>query len=242
MTVLARTWQRLTIPGRVVLGLLVLGALGLVALALLIIFSNQIIAALVDHLAIVRFAVAATAVLLMSVPTAFLIIYMEMKVIALMNLRIGPDRVGPFGSLLSVVHGLKVLMKEDFSPTGSDRVVFTLAPIVVYMSAVMSLLVLPFAPGLFGADFNIGLLYLFGVGGLTVVGLLMAGWSSFNKYSLLGGLRSAAQVISYEIPLTLSVVGLLLLAQTMSLNHIVLLQARYTDAAGVVHGSGWFTD
>src|SRR3989454_1873502 len=230
MTVLARTWQRLTIPGRVVLGLLVLGALGLVALALLIIFSNQIIAALVDHLAIVRFAVAATAVLLMSVPTAFLIIYMEMKVIALMNLRIGPDRVGPFGSLLSVVHGLKVLMKEDFSPTGSDRVVFTLAPIVVYMSAVMSLLVLPFAPGLFGADFNIGLLYLFGVGGLTVVGLLMAGWSSFNKYSLLGGLRSAAQVISYEIPLTLSVVGLLILAGTMSINQIVLNQA------------GWFTN
>src|SRR5205809_6821416 len=230
MTVLARTWQRLTIPGRVVLGLLVLGALGLVALALLIIFSNQIIAALVDHLAIVRFAVAATAVLLMSVPTAFLIIYMEMKGIALMNLRIGPDRVGPFGSLLSVVHGLKVLMKEDFSPTGSDRLVFTLAPVVVYMSAVMSLLVLPFAPGLFGADINIGLLYLFAIGGLTVVGLLMAGWSSFNKYSLLGGLRSAAQVVSYEIPLTLSVVGLLILTGTMSLNQISLNQA------------GWFTN
>ena len=143
----------------------------------------------------------------MSVPTAFLIIYMEMKIIALMNLRIGPDRVGPFGSLLSVVHGLKVLMKEDFSPTGSDRLVFTLAPVVVYMSAVMSLLVLPFAPRIFGADMNIGLLYLFAIGGLTVVGLLMAGWSTFNKYSLLGGLRSAAQVISYEIPLTLSVVG-----------------------------------
>ena len=84
----------------------------------------------------------------------------------------------------------------------------------------MALLVLPFAPGLFGADMNIGLLYFFAVGGLTVVGLLMAGWSSFNKYSLLGGLRSAAQVVSYEIPLTLSVVGLLLLAGTMSLNQI----------------------
>ena len=154
----------------------------------------------------------------MSVPIAFLIIYMEMKVIALMNLRIGPDRVGPYGSLLSVVHGLKVLMKEDFSPTGSDRLVFTLAPVVVFMATIMSLLVLPFAPGLFGADMNIGLLYLFAVGGMSVVGLLMAGWSSFNKYSLLGGLRSAAQVVSYEIPLTLSVVGLLLLAGTMSLN------------------------
>src|SRR5215213_9146833 len=153
-----------------------------------------------------------------------------LALISLMNLRIGPDRVGPFGSLLSVVHGLKVLMKEDFSPTGADRVVFTLAPVVVYMSAVMALLVLPFAPGLFGADMNIGLLYLFAIGGLTVVGLLMAGWSSFNKYSLLGGLRSAAQVVSYEIPLTLSVVGLLMLAGTMSLNQITLNQA------------GWFTN
>jgi NADH-quinone oxidoreductase subunit H len=230
MTALARTWHKLTIPGRVILALLLVGALGLVGLALLIVFSRQIIDALVDHLEIVRFVVAATAVLLMSVPTAFLIIYMEMKVIALMNLRIGPDRVGPFGSLLSVVHGLKVLMKEDFTPTGADVTVFTFAPVVVYLTAVMGLLVIPFAPGLFGVDMNIALLYFFAIGGLTVVGLLMAGWSSFNKYSLLGGLRSAAQVISYEIPLTLSVVGLIILAGTMSLNQIVLDQ------------SGWFTN
>src|SRR5256885_749980 len=156
--------------------------------------------------------------------SAFLIIYMEMKVIALMNLRIGPDRVGPFGSLLSVVHGLKVLVKEDFTPTGVDSTVFTWAPVVVYLASVMSLLVIPFAPGLFGQDLNVGLLYFFAIGGLSVVGLLMAGWSSFNKYSLLGGLRSAAQIISYEIPLTLSVVGVLILAGTMSLNQIVLDQ------------------
>ena len=161
----------------------------------------------------------------MTVPTAFLIIYMEMKVIALMNLRYGPDRVGPFGSLLSVVHGLKVLMKEDFTPTGADTIVFTWAPVVVYMASVMTLLVLPFAPGLFGVDMNIGLLYFFAMSGLGVVGLLMAGWSSFNKYSLLGGLRSAAQVVSYEIPLTLSVVGVILLAGTLSLNQITLDQS-----------------
>src|SRR5688500_4648481 len=166
----------------------------------------------------------------MTVPTAFLIIYMEMKIIALMNLRIGPDRVGPFGSLLSVVHGLKVLMKEDFTPTGADSLVFTWAPVVVYLASVMSLLVIPFAPGLFGYDLNLGLLYFFAVGGLSVVGLLMAGWSSYNKYSLLGGLRAAAQVVSYEIPLTLSVVGLLILAGTMSLNQLVLNQ------------TGWFTN
>ena len=103
----------------------------------------------------------------MTVPTAFVIIFMEMKVIALMNLRIGPDRVGPFGTLLSVVHGLKVLAKEDFTPTGADGPVFTLAPVVVYLASVMSLLVIPFAPGLFGQDFNIGILYFFAVGGLS---------------------------------------------------------------------------
>jgi NADH-quinone oxidoreductase subunit H len=230
VTVVARTWQRLTLPGRVLLGLLIVGALLTVPLVLLILFSDDILAIIGANLPIVRFVVAATAILLMTIPTAFVIIYMEMKGIALMNLRIGPDRVGPFGSLLSVVHGLKVLMKEDFTPTGADATVFTWAPVVVYLASVMSLLVIPFAPGLFGQDMNIGLLYFFAVGGLTVVGLLMAGWSSFNKYSLLGGLRSAAQVISYEIPLTLSVVGLLILAGTMSLNQLVLNQ------------SGWFTN
>jgi NADH-quinone oxidoreductase subunit H len=231
VTAAARTWSRLTLAGKVIftlLPILLLLTIGLVLVGVL--FGQGIVDFLATNLWLVRFVVAATAVLLMSIPTAFLIIYMEMKVIALMNLRIGPDRVGPFGSLLSVIHGLKVLAKEDFSPTGADRLVFTLAPVVVFMSTVMALLVIPFAPGLFGQDMNIALLYFFAVGGMTVVGLMMAGWSSFNKYSLLGGLRSAAQIISYEIPLTLSVVGLLMLAGTMSLNQIALNQA------------GWFTD
>jgi NADH-quinone oxidoreductase subunit H len=226
MTVVGRAWSRLTLPGKLfftIVPLLLVGTV--VAIALLVIFGPIILDFLAANLPIVRFVVAATAVLLITVPTAFLIIYMEMKVIALMNLRLGPDRVGPYGSLLSMVHGFKVLMKEDFTPTGADRIVFTLAPVVVYLASVMSLLVIPFAPGLFGQDLNVGLLYFFAVGGLSVVGLLMAGWSSFNKYSLLGGLRSAAQIISYEIPLTLSVVGVLILAGTMSLNQIVLSQS-----------------
>jgi NADH-quinone oxidoreductase subunit H len=226
MAMVGRTWERLTIPGKILAVVIPLGAVLTAGLALLIaLIGGAVVQFLVDNLPLVRFVVAATIVLLMTVPSAFLIIYMEMKVIALMNLRYGPDRVGPFGSALSVVHGLKVLMKEDFTPTSADVPVFTLAPVVVYMSSVMSLLVLPFAPGIFGQDFNIGLLYFFAMGGLTVVGLLMAGWSSFNKYSLLGGLRSAAQVVSYEIPLTLSVVGVILLAGTLSINKIVLGQA-----------------
>jgi NADH-quinone oxidoreductase subunit H len=231
VTAAARTWGRLTLAGKIIFTLVpILLVLGIGLLLVVLLFGKGILDFLATNLWLVRFVVAATAVLLMSIPTAFLIIYMEMKIIALMNLRIGPDRVGPFGSLLSVVHGLKVLAKEDFSPTGADRLVFTLAPVVVFMATVMSLLVIPFAPGLFGQDMNIALLYFFAIGGMTVVGLMMAGWSSFNKYSLLGGLRSAAQIISYEIPLTLSVVGLLMLAGTMSLNQIALNQA------------GWFTD
>jgi NADH-quinone oxidoreductase subunit H len=227
---MARSFGRMTLAGKIlftVVPILLVLTFGLIVLV--VVAGKPVVDFLATNIWLVRFVVAATAVLLMSVPSAFLIIYMEMKVIALMNLRIGPDRVGPFGSLLSVVHGLKVLMKEDFSPTGADRLVFTLAPVAVFMATVLGLLVLPFAPGLFGVDMNIGLLYLFAVSGLTVVGLLMAGWSSFNKYSLLGGLRSAAQVVSYEIPLTLSVVGLLLLAGTMSLNQLAENQA------------GWFT-
>ncbi len=231
MTVVGKSWNRLSLPGKIAFTIVpLLLVTALVALWAILLLAPTILDILTANLPIVRFVVAVTIVLLMTVPTAFLIIYMEMKVIALMNLRIGPDRVGPFGSLLSVVHGLKVLMKEDFTPTGADPIVFTWAPVVTYLASVMTLLVIPFAPGIFGQDLNLGLLYFFAIGGLSVVGLLMAGWSSYNKYSLLGGLRSAAQVISYEIPLTLSVVGLILLAGTMSLNQIVLQQ------------SGWFTD
>jgi NADH-quinone oxidoreductase subunit H len=232
VTAISRAWGNLTIVGKLVLplALLVLIVGPILTLVLGLFLGPLIVDVLAANIAIVRFVVAVTAILLFSIPAAFIIIFMEMKVIAQMNLRVGPDRVGPKGSLLSVVHGLKVLMKEDFTPTGVDRIVFTWAPAVVFLGAVMSFLVIPFAPGLVGLDMNIGLLYLFAVGGLAVVGLLMAGWSSFNKYSLLGGLRAAAQVVSYEIPLTLSVVGLILLAGTMSLNQLVLNQ------------SGWFTN
>ena len=231
MTVISRGWDRLTLSGKVVFTVVpLLLALTMGLVVAIVLLGKPLIDTLAANMPIVRFAVAATVVLLMTVPTAFLIIYMEMKIIAQMNLRIGPDRVGPYGSLLSVVHGLKVLMKEDFTPTGADSTVFTWAPVVVYLASVMTLLVIPFAPGVFGQDLNIGLLYFFAMGGMGVVGLLMGGWSSYNKYSLLGGLRAAAQIVSYEIPLTLSVVGLILLAGTMSLNQIVLNQA------------GWFTD
>jgi NADH-quinone oxidoreductase subunit H len=228
VTGLARTWDRLTLPGKALLVLIPLLAFVIAGgVITIVLFGGPIWNAILDHLEIVRLLVAALAIVLIFIPFAFVIIYLELKVIARMNLRIGPDRVGPWGTLMSLIPGLKVLTKEDFTPTRADVVVFTWAPVVVFATSVMSALVLPWAPGLYGQDFNIGLLYFFAVGGMTVVGLLMGGWASFNKYSLLGGLRSAAQIVSYEIPLTLSVVGLIVLAGTMSLNTIVEQQAGW---------------
>jgi NADH-quinone oxidoreductase subunit H len=231
VSALARPWSRLTLAGKILLPLIVLLVVGTVLLlvgvatGLIPWLVGFVVQLLVDNIGIVRFVVAATAILLVTVPTAFVIIYMEMKIIALINLRLGPNRVGPWGTLQSTIHGFKVLAKEDFTPTGVDVPVFTLAPAVVYLAPVLGLLVLPFAPGLIGQDMNLALLYFFAVSGLSVLGLLMAGWSSFNKYSLLGGLRAAAQVISYEIPLTLAVVGIIMITGTMSLNAIVEAQS-----------------
>jgi len=226
MSAVTPRWNRLTPPARVLLVavpvLLVGGVVATVAAALLV---PPLLDFLGANLGLVRFALAVVAIIVVTIPVAFIVIYMELKVIARMNLRVGPDRVGPYGVAQSVVHGLKVVGKEDYTPFGVDVSVYTLAPVAVFLTTLMTLLVVPFAPGLYGQDFNIGLLYLFAVGGLNVVGLMMAGWASFNKYSLVGALRAAAQAISYEIPLTLSVVGVIILAGTMSLNSIVEQQA-----------------
>ncbi|HYI65510.1 MAG TPA: NADH-quinone oxidoreductase subunit NuoH, partial [Candidatus Limnocylindrales bacterium] len=154
----------------------------------------------------------------------FVIIQMELKVIAGMNLRIGPNRIGPSGMFQSTIHGFKVLAKEDTVPDQADRGTFTLAPWMVYMAAAMSMLVIPFAPGAIASNMNIGIVYFFAVLGLSVVGLLVAGWASYNKYSLLGGLRSAAQMVSYEIPLTLSIVGAVVLAGTLNFSELIAWQ------------------
>ena len=233
MSVISRPWNRLSLAGKIILPLFVLLVVLTIALIAgwqigLIPAALNVGADLVNsNIDIVRFILTATAILLVTIPVAFVIIFMEMKVIAFLASRIGPNRTGPWGTLSSVFHGFKVLAKEDFTPTGADPAVFTLAPIVTYLASVMALLVIPFAPGLVGLDMNIGLLYFFAVSGLTVVGLLMGGWSSFNKYSLLGGLRAAAQIVSYELPLLLAPVGIIMLAGTLSLNQIVANQSGW---------------
>jgi NADH-quinone oxidoreductase subunit H len=226
MTFAGRTWGRMSPTARLTAIFVPLALLLAIAAVVAVVL---VLPALVNFLGanvpLVRFVVAVVAILVLTIPTAFVLIYMELKVIARVNLRVGPNRIGPWGTATSLVHGFKVLSKEDFAPTGADMPVFTLAPVVTFLASVMTLLVIPFAPGIFGQDFNIGLLFFFAMGGLSVLGLLMAGWASFNKYSLLGGLRSAAQIVSYEIPLTISVVGVVILAGTMSMNHIVLAQS-----------------
>jgi NADH-quinone oxidoreductase subunit H len=178
-------------------------------------------------LAIGRFVLATTLLLVLTVPTAFIVIQIELKVIALMQLRYGPNRVGPRGIFQSTIHGFKVLAKEDTTPDQADRPTFTMAPWMVFMAAAMSMLVIPFAPGLVAVESSISVVYFFAVLGLSVVGLLVAGWASYNKYSLLGGLRSAAQMVSYEIPLTLSIVGIVVLTGSLSFTEIVEWQRVY---------------
>jgi NADH-quinone oxidoreductase subunit H len=186
------------------------------------------------NIAILRFLAAVTGILLFTIPAAFVIIYMELKIIAQMNLRVGPDRTGPWGTLASLMAGLKVLSKEDYTPRGVDVPVFTLAPAVAFLASVLTLVVIPFSPGMVGYQMELGLLYFFAVGGLGVIGLMMAGWASYNKYSLLGGLRAAAAVISYELPLILGAMGVVLLAGTLNLGQIIENQS-----GGILHWYAW---
>src|SRR6266542_91473 len=173
MTVLARPWRRLTPTGRIVVPLLfvliLLGLLGFIGLVTGLIpgLVDLVLRIAGDNIGIVRFLIAATAILLISIPIAFVNGFAELKVIALMQSRIGPNRVGPFGTLQAVFHGFKMLAKEDVTPAGADRSAFTLAPVVAFLTVVLSFLVVPFAPGLFGADLNVGLLYFFAVSGVS---------------------------------------------------------------------------
>lgn len=153
------------------------------------------------------------------------LIWLERKVIARMQHRIGPNRVGGrYGLLQTVADVIKLLIKEDITPTGADRLAYLLAPFIIVMSALLMWAVMPFAPGVIGVDSDIGVFFVLAISSVSVVALLLAGWGSNNKYALLGAFRAVAQLVSYEVPMILALLVPIILAQSMSTVDIVHAQ------------------
>jgi NADH-quinone oxidoreductase subunit H len=154
------------------------------------------------------------------------LVYAERKVSAWMQARLGPMHVGPWGIFQTLADGVKLMFKEDIIPHGADKLVHTLAPVVVVAPVFACFAPVPFGTGLTAINLDVGVLFIFAVSGVSTLGILMAGWGSGNKFSMLGGLRGAAQVVSYEIPRVLSVVPVLMFYGTQSLQTIGLAQAE----------------
>jgi len=153
-------------------------------------------------------------------------IWIERRGMARMQARLGPNRVGPFGLLQPVADAIKVLLKEDIIPARGDKIVHWLAPVIAFFPTLMIFAVVPFGNGVLLADLNVGILYVIAISSVSTVGVFMAGWGSNNKYSLLGAMRNVAAVVSYAVPLVLSIVGVVMIAGSLSLNQIVIAQER----------------
>ncbi len=136
--------------------------------------------------------------------STFLLIWGERKLLARIQIRLGPNRAGPFGIFQTVADFAKLVTKELIMPSGADRAVFVLAPILVVMSAVSVWAVVPFAPRFVGTDISVAVLYIVAIGSIGILGIMLAGWSSNNKFALLGAFRAAAQLVSYEVPMVLT--------------------------------------
>jgi len=166
------------------------------------------------------------AVILVVVFIAAGLIWLERRLLGLFQDRYGPNRVGPFGLLQVAADMIKIFFKEDWIPPFADRPVFVIAPAIIIVTVLMSFAVVPFAPGLVVADLNVGLLFFLAFSSLGVYSVALAGWSSGSKYALLGSLRGVAQMLSYEVFMGLSLVGVVMLAGTFDLSAIVAAQKR----------------
>ncbi len=156
--------------------------------------------------------------------TAIVLVWVERKISARIQDRVGPNRVGPWGIFQPVADIIKLIIKEDLTPEGADKVVYNIAPILAMASVLLLWAVIPLASSVIGTDVNIGVLYIVAIGGLGTLAILMAGWSSNNKYALLGAFRTVAQLVSYEVPLVLVLLVPVILARTMGMNGIVEAQ------------------
>ncbi|HDS01008.1 MAG TPA: NADH-quinone oxidoreductase subunit NuoH [candidate division Zixibacteria bacterium] len=175
-------------------------------------------------LSAIYFALTLGVVLLM----ALFLVWWERKVSAHIQVRFGPMMTGKWhGWSQTLADALKLLQKEDIVPRAADKGVYFWAPVIVFGATMMTFVVIPWSPRFIAADLNVGILYIIAITTFTIISLLMAGWGSNNKYSLLGGMRSAAQIVSYEVPLTLSIMGVVLLAQSLSMQDIVADQNKF---------------
>jgi len=184
--------------------------------------------------------VSALAVLfLLALPFGGFATYVERKIAADMQDRVGPNRVGPYGILQFIADAFKMLGKEDFIPLGCDKFLFNLAPVLVVMGACAAFAALPLSKYLIGADVNIGILFILSVTTLIAPGILLGSWSSANKWSLLGGLRAAAQIVSYEIPVALSILPVILISGSLQIGRMVELQGWSWTAEGLKQFHFW---
>jgi NADH-quinone oxidoreductase subunit H len=154
------------------------------------------------------------------------LIWLERKIVARIQDRIGPNRVGGrYGLLQSVADAMKLLTKEDITPAGADKIAFNIAPLLIVVAALLMWAVIPFAPGVIGTDLPVGLFFILAISSVSVVALLLAGWGSNNKYALLGAFRSVAQLVSYEVPMVLALLIPIILARSMSMQQLVESQS-----------------
>jgi NADH-quinone oxidoreductase subunit H len=203
---------------------------------------------LAAHATIIVYLVKIALLLFIVLTVNAYLTWFERKVVAHMQSRWGPHRVGPHGLLQPLADGAKFLLKEDPTPAGVDKFTYFLAPLMALALALTSIAIIPFGPAplhIFGqvidlgiANLNIGILALFAITALSVYGVALAGWSSNSKYPLLGGLRSSAQMVSYELALTMSVVGVLLLAGSFNLRDIINAQAHHPER-GILGWNIW---
>ena len=173
---------------------------------------------------LVNYVIVGVILVMMPVIATLTLTWMERKVIGRIQNRIGPNRVGPWGIFQAIADAVKMLIKEDIIPDNADKPVFNLAPILIFVGAALMWAVIPFGRNMIGQDLNIGVLYVIAIGSITTVAVLMAGWSSNNKYALLGAFRVVAQLLSYEIPMVLSMATVVLVVGSMRMGGIVEAQ------------------